>query len=66
LTGFLFCGYDIVMTIDDEFMDDIDEEEELDADAITYACEDCDHRWEPDELDEMICPMCGSANIVEL
>jgi len=54
------------MAIDDEFMDDIDEEEELDADAITYACEDCDHRWEPDDNDEMICPMCGSSNIVEL
>jgi Zn finger protein HypA/HybF involved in hydrogenase expression len=49
---------------DDDYMDEIDTDEDIDT--ITFACEDCDHRWEPDDLDEMICPMCGSENVVEL
>ncbi len=41
---------------------------------ISYACEDCDYRWDDiiikkkDEIDDdldrdVICPMCGSVNI---
>lgn len=70
-------------------MSDDDEEEEnerengLDDDeegvggereiAISYACEDCDYRWEvyleeeDDELDDtQYCPMCGSANTSQI
>lgn len=41
--------------------------------AISYACEDCDYRWEvyleeeDDELDDtQYCPMCGSANTSQI
>jgi len=41
---------------------------------VSYACEDCDYRWEDviikareldDDEDErdVVCPMCGSTNI---
>lgn len=48
--------------------DDFDEDDlSNDEDAVTYACEDCDHRWEADPFDdELICPLCGSSNITEL
>lgn len=49
------------------------EDEYLDDEVLTYACEDCDHRWEDasDEFYDMgpeglICPMCGSSNVIEL
>ncbi|WCL49136.1 hypothetical protein [Leptospira sp. GIMC2001] len=51
------------MSIDD---DDFEVADDFDLEGVTYACEDCDHRWEPGDLDEMICPMCGSENVVEL
>lgn len=41
--------------------------------AVSYACEDCDYRWEvylEEEDDEMedtqYCPMCGSANTSQI
>ncbi|MBS0618040.1 MAG: hypothetical protein JSR44_07615 [Spirochaetes bacterium] len=41
--------------------------------AVSYACEDCDYRWEvyfeeeDDELDDtQYCPMCGSANTTQI
>lgn len=41
--------------------------------AVSYACEDCDYRWEvyleeeDDELDDtQYCPMCGSANTSQI
>lgn len=66
--------------------DDEDEEEERDEFeedeegvggereiAVSYACEDCDYRWEvyleeeDDELDDtQYCPMCGSANTSQI
>jgi DNA-directed RNA polymerase subunit RPC12/RpoP len=67
--------------------DDDEEEEEERADfeedeegvggereiAVSYACEDCDYRWEvyleeeDDELDDtQYCPMCGSANTSQI
>lgn len=53
--------------IDDDFDDE--NEESLDDEVITYACEDCDYRWEisedGDETEFLICPMCGSAHITE-
>ncbi|MCC5816287.1 MAG: hypothetical protein JJT78_16170 [Leptospira sp.] len=52
------------MAIDDEIFEEIEDEEDIES--VTFACEDCDHRWIPDDLDEMICPLCGSDNVVEL
>jgi len=57
----------------DEFDDELDEEEEdfNDDEVITYACEDCDYRWEIsnedgyEDIEFLICPMCGSAHITE-
>ena len=41
--------------------------------AVSYACEDCDYRWEvyleeeDDEMDDtQYCPMCGSANTSQI
>lgn len=41
--------------------------------AVSYACEDCDYRWEvymeeeDDDLDDtQYCPMCGSANTSQI
>ena len=66
---------------EEEFEDDlIDEEESSDWEsekkiAVSFACEDCDYRWDDliikkdGELDEeaeeidVICPMCGSMNV---
>lgn len=65
---------------DDDETDDFDEDEEDEEGvggereiAISYACEDCDYRWEvyleeeDDELDDtQYCPMCGSANTSQI
>lgn len=42
--------------------------------VVSYACEDCDYRWEvtfEDEEEESLdatqyCPMCGSANSTQI
>jgi hypothetical protein len=58
------------MTFKDE--DDFDDDGQAfdSEDGVTYACEDCDHRWELAEWEQdsgdFMCPMCGSDNIVEL
>lgn len=77
--------------IDEDEFEEEDEEEEQDEDEededavaaresqrrieVSYACEDCDYRWEDvivkrkgalddyDEEHDIICPMCGSVNI---
>lgn len=61
--------------------DEVEETEEYDDDedtggreiAVSYACEDCDYRWEiyleddDEDLDEaQYCPMCGSANTSQI
>lgn len=62
---------------DEEECDDFEEDEEGVGDereiAVSYACEDCDYRWEvyleeeDDELDDtQYCPMCGSANTSQI
>lgn len=62
---------------DEEREDNFDEDEETVGGereiAISYACEDCDYRWEvyleeeDDELDDtQYCPMCGSANTSQI
>ncbi|MCB1141703.1 MAG: hypothetical protein H7A24_12980 [Leptospiraceae bacterium] len=59
--------YDDEFENDDDFMDE--------DEGIILACEDCDYRWrsggDDDEYEdystgEMICPMCGSSNVVEI
>lgn len=67
----LLCQMNDDYDDDDNLLND-DEEEEVEAVevVVSYACEDCDYRWEvtfEDEEDEGIdevqyCPMCGSAN----
>lgn len=61
--------------LEDEFIDDDaneDEEEPGEMHPVSYACEDCDYRWEmsfetEDETEEMqFCPMCGSANTTQI
>jgi DNA-directed RNA polymerase subunit RPC12/RpoP len=53
-----------------------DEDKELKVD-VSYACEDCDYRWEDiivkkkDRLEDeeeidVVCPMCGSVNITQI
>ena len=66
---------------DDEDDEESDEFEEDDEEAVggereiavSYACEDCDYRWEvyleeeDDESDDtQYCPMCGSANTSQI
>jgi DNA-directed RNA polymerase subunit RPC12/RpoP len=62
---------------DEEDQDDFEEDEEGVGGereiAVSYACEDCDYRWEvyleeeDDELeDTQYCPMCGSANTSQI
>jgi hypothetical protein len=71
---------------DEEISDDDEEDpeeklEELDGDEeqgidFSFACEDCDYRWddyivgEKDELEkeefDVVCPMCGSVNISQI
>jgi DNA-directed RNA polymerase subunit RPC12/RpoP len=61
----------------DDLLDDDDDSYEEGSERkvhISYACEDCDYRWddvlikkkhdfEEDMEREVICPMCGSINI---
>jgi predicted RNA-binding Zn-ribbon protein involved in translation (DUF1610 family) len=67
---------------DDEYIeDDLSEEDEIAAREVerkidaSYACDDCDYRWDDviikrkdvledyDDEHDIICPMCGSINI---
>ena len=64
--------------IDHEGSDDHDEWDEEKKVTISFACDDCDYRWDDviikkknplDEIDEdpdIICPMCGSMNITQI
>lgn len=62
--------------IDDDLeeMDEYEEEDHFQEIVVSYACEDCDYRWEvtfEDEEDEEInesqyCPMCGSQNTTQI
>ena len=59
---------------DDEVEDDENDDEGGDREiAISFACEDCDYRWEiyvedeDEDLDDtQFCPMCGSANTSQI
>jgi hypothetical protein len=75
-------GKDDKLIKDDDYKDGEAAEEEDDIEGpreqkveVSYACEDCDYRWEDiiikkqNDIDEdeesidVICPMCGSTNI---
>ncbi|MCS6972448.1 MAG: hypothetical protein N2Z22_07815 [Turneriella sp.] len=61
---------------EEEFEEEEEEEDDLGGEreiVISYACEDCDYRWEvyledeDDELDDVqYCPMCGSSNTTQI
>ena len=65
---------------DDEYSDDVESWENEKRIHLSFACEDCDYRWEDtvvkkktghleDEEEEefdAICPMCGSMNITQI
>ena len=64
---------------DDEFDDDDDfGDDDLDEQRIhvSYACDDCDYRWEEviikandfeeEEEPEILCPMCGSLHVEQI
>jgi Zn finger protein HypA/HybF involved in hydrogenase expression len=62
-------------TYDEDYEDEYEEDEDEyleDEEGILFACEDCDYRWKVSEEEleygdyEMICPMCGSSNVVEI
>ncbi|HRP68011.1 MAG TPA: hypothetical protein PLY93_00565 [Turneriella sp.] len=67
----LYLGHD---EDEDELDDDDESEDESEREiAVSYACEDCDYRWEiyieeeDDEMDDtQYCPMCGSANTSQI
>lgn len=55
----------------DEEEDD-SEDEGFEEVNVSFACEDCDYRWEAafeteEEADEIqICPMCGASNTTQI
>lgn len=65
-----------VSSIDElEDMDQYEDDEEDDDEYIvlSFACEDCDYRWEisvEDDEEEMketqYCPMCGTSNTTQI
>jgi len=54
---------------DKEYEEEYELYEEI---SVSYACEDCDYRWESvmeheDEADRVqYCPMCGSSNTTQI
>jgi len=65
--------------IDDEFHLDEDEGEwEEKKISLSFACEDCDYRWDDvivrrrnayedeDDMLDLMCPMCGSQNVNQI
>lgn len=62
---------------EEEEREDFEEDEEAAGGereiAVSYACEDCDYRWEvyleeedDEHEDTQYCPMCGSANTSQI
>ncbi|MDH4261591.1 MAG: hypothetical protein OEV78_00950 [Spirochaetia bacterium] len=58
--------------LEDEFAVEEEEEELIEEFTMSFACEDCDYRWEisfetEEESEEVqFCPMCGSANTTQI
>lgn len=59
---------------DEDFEVETDYDEDVTGEEVlTFACEDCDNRWEEDAYEAEdygpegpICPMCGSSAVIEL
>ena len=68
---------------EDDLKDDSDDDDEVEEKHIhvSYACEDCDYRWDAvivkvkngnledegdDDYSEAVCPMCGSMNVEQI
>jgi predicted RNA-binding Zn-ribbon protein involved in translation (DUF1610 family) len=76
----LYIGLDeILFNSDEEWKEDENEEDNANQSSASYACEDCDYRWDAftndesslngmgeEEEDEIICPMCGSTYITQI
>jgi len=63
--------------LEEEEVGEWDEDKEDRKVDVSYACEDCDYRWEDiiikkksrlddEEEPEVVCPMCGSTNITQI
>ncbi len=57
----------------DVYEDEDTETEEQEEVIVSYACEECDYRWEATfeddeqaESDNPYCPMCGSSNVTQI
>jgi rRNA maturation endonuclease Nob1 len=69
-------SYDYRMQADNEELEEEfpeeEEEEAAEEYVMSFACEDCDYRWEmsfesEEESEEVqFCPMCGSANTTQI
>ncbi len=52
--------------------DEADDEDNFEEIHVSFACEDCDYRWEAsfeseEDADEIqICPMCGTSNTTQI
>ena len=66
-----------ISDVEDDKADDYDEyENPVRGIEVSFACEDCDYRWEDvvvkDDTDleveeyDTVCPMCGSTNITQI
>ena len=66
---------------EEEVFDEEEEDAELDESykrgvELSFACEDCDYRWDDviakdnwgieDEDFDVVCPLCGSTNITQI
>ena len=60
---------------EEEEFEEVDEWENDSGSTVelSYACEDCDYRWEEsidtsraEEEDNAVCPMCGSTTVTQI
>ncbi|MFC1670201.1 hypothetical protein ACFL20_07380 [Spirochaetota bacterium] len=71
-------GEDKVEKNDEDEDEYEDEEDDIKKVHVSFACDDCDYRWDDivtntegtynydDENADLICPMCGSMNINQI
>jgi Zn finger protein HypA/HybF involved in hydrogenase expression len=72
-----FFSFENMPSYEEDYEEEFDNDEENlleeEEQGVMLACEDCDYRWKVefddefyDYSDSAICPMCGSANVVEI
>ena len=68
-----YINYEELSDENEDDEDEEDDESEAEEVVVSYACEDCDYRWEVTYEDEdeayestQYCPMCGSANCTQI